>query len=186
MVKWFIGAALALSAAPLCAQSVTATLPAYNGPLTQSGFPATIGTIGTFNFIVPPGATITSAYLEGTYGTAGGYALGTASYTASIDGRAAFTVCGTLALNCYANGAPLRTFSILVPPSNYASLLDGSASLRLAQTSSGFIRLGSPTLRINFFSAVPEPGTWAMMLIGFGALGFQLRRRSTPRRLPAA
>jgi hypothetical protein len=29
--------------------------------------------------------------------------------------------------------------------------------------------------------AVPEPGTWAMMLLGFGAVGFSLRgRRSRP------
>jgi hypothetical protein len=27
-------------------------------------------------------------------------------------------------------------------------------------------------------SAVPEPATWAMMLIGFGAVGFSMRRRS--------
>jgi hypothetical protein len=26
-------------------------------------------------------------------------------------------------------------------------------------------------------SAVPEPGTWAMMLIGFGAVGYSMRRR---------
>ena len=29
----------------------------------------------------------------------------------------------------------------------------------------------------NPSSAVPEPGTWAMMLIGFGAVGFAMRRR---------
>jgi len=28
-------------------------------------------------------------------------------------------------------------------------------------------------------AAVPEPATWAMMLIGFGAVGWQLRRRSS-------
>lgn len=37
---------------------------------------------------------------------------------------------------------------------------------------------------ITFFnsgtSAVPEPGTWAMMLMGFGAMGFALRRRRKP------
>jgi hypothetical protein len=26
-------------------------------------------------------------------------------------------------------------------------------------------------------SAVPEPTTWAMMLVGFGAVGFSMRRR---------
>jgi hypothetical protein len=29
-------------------------------------------------------------------------------------------------------------------------------------------------------TAVPEPATWAMMLIGFGAIGWQLRRRRNP------
>lgn len=28
--------------------------------------------------------------------------------------------------------------------------------------------------------AVPEPATWAMMLLGFGAVGFAMRRRRTP------
>ena len=28
-------------------------------------------------------------------------------------------------------------------------------------------------------AAVPEPGTWAMMLLGFGAIGFAMRRRRT-------
>lgn len=28
--------------------------------------------------------------------------------------------------------------------------------------------------------AVPEPATWAMMLLGFGAIGFAMRRRSQP------
>ena len=26
-------------------------------------------------------------------------------------------------------------------------------------------------------AAVPEPATWAMMLIGFGGIGFQMRRQ---------
>ena len=29
-------------------------------------------------------------------------------------------------------------------------------------------------------SAVPEPATWALMLIGFGGIGFAMRRRRTP------
>ena len=35
---------------------------------------------------------------------------------------------------------------------------------------------GSITIR----QAVPEPGTWAMMLLGFGAVGFAMRRRRRP------
>ena len=36
---------------------------------------------------------------------------------------------------------------------------------------------GSITIRPG---AVPEPATWAMMLLGFGAVGFAMRRRRTP------
>jgi hypothetical protein len=33
------------------------------------------------------------------------------------------------------------------------------------------------TLAFAAASAVPEPSTWAMMLIGFGAVGYSMRRR---------
>ena len=41
------------------------------------------------------------------------------------------------------------------------------------------------TARVNgtftyLTAAVPEPSTWAMMLLGFGAVGFAMRRRRTP------
>ncbi len=35
----------------------------------------------------------------------------------------------------------------------------------------------SGTLTFANVPAVPEPGTWAMMLLGFGAIGFAMRRR---------
>lgn len=44
--------------------------------------------------------------------------------------------------------------------------------------------LGSPygaTLTIGDFAAVPEPATWAMMIIGFGMAGSALRRRQPAR-----
>ena len=36
---------------------------------------------------------------------------------------------------------------------------------------------GLAALRHNVFSAVPEPSTWAMMLLGFAAVGYSVRRR---------
>lgn len=54
---------------------------------------------------------------------------------------------------------------------------DGNAITGLTLTSS------SNSLEVDNFgvkNAVPEPGTWAMMLIGFGAVGASLRRKRTP------
>lgn len=35
-------------------------------------------------------------------------------------------------------------------------------------------------LRVTVSPAIPEPATWAMMLLGFGAVGFAMRRRRAP------
>lgn len=36
---------------------------------------------------------------------------------------------------------------------------------------------GNPFIAAEVFGAVPEPGTWAMMISGFGVIGFVMRRR---------
>jgi hypothetical protein len=63
----------------------------------------------------------------------------------------------------------------------------------LANTSLAFSALGtSDSLggyldNIRLVSSVPEPATWAMMLLGFGGIGFAMRRRRTIKgRLQAA
>ena len=44
-----------------------------------------------------------------------------------------------------------------------------------------FIGNGSGSFGGNVsFSAVPEPATWGMMLLGFGAVGYAMRRRRRP------
>ena len=44
----------------------------------------------------------------------------------------------------------------------------------------------SITASVNLPAAVPEPATWAMMLLGFGAIGFTMRRRRATATLAAA
>ena len=53
--------------------------------------------------------------------------------------------------------------------------------------SGGFLA-GPATLTITraAVAAVPEPGTWAMMLIGFGAMGVSMQRRRRTQYLQAA
>jgi hypothetical protein len=42
---------------------------------------------------------------------------------------------------------------------------------------SGIQALNQVRLNLNTATAVPEPGTWAMMLLGFGVVGASMRRR---------
>lgn len=39
-------------------------------------------------------------------------------------------------------------------------------------------------INLNAVAAVPEPGTWAMMLLGFGAIGFSMRRGRRVKAIP--
>lgn len=65
---------------------------------------------------------------------------------------------------------------------------DSSAGGFVVETAADAVTLGSPEAAANFhidtitvrvLSGVPEPTTWAFMLLGFGGLGALLRRRAT-------
>ena len=55
-----------------------------------------------------------------------------------------------------------------------------------AGTSAGANASFAGTLSFDGTPAVPEPATWAMMLLGFGAVGFGMRRRSAVLRTQVA
>jgi hypothetical protein len=42
-------------------------------------------------------------------------------------------------------------------------------------------RISGSTIATQTPAAVPEPSTWALMLLGFGAVGFSMRSRRSPR-----
>lgn len=51
----------------------------------------------------------------------------------------------------------------------------GISSIQFSTTT----QFGVDNFQFTQNAAVPEPATWAMMLIGFGAVGFAMRRRSS-------
>lgn len=167
-------AALLLSASAHSA-IVSSTLADYNSPLATSGFPIDRGVIGTFNFVLPSNVTISSATFSGTYGTAQ-FSTSTAGFDVEIEGDT-ITVCVPNAPGCYLGGASFRPFSFALDLSTFSGLLDGSADLGLIQTSSAFVRLGTPTLTIEYTAnPVPEPGGLALAAVALLAVGAAGRR----------
>jgi hypothetical protein len=63
-------------------------------------------------------------------------------------------------------------------PTQTIAYSGGSFTLSLSPTL--FVQPGSTTYISGLIQAVPEPGTWAMMLLGFGAIGLTIRRRQRP------
>lgn len=61
------------------------------------------------------------------------------------------------------------------PQNDFIQFHDGSVSTSSVGAAANF----AVFTRSPISSAVPEPGTWAMMLLGFGAIGATMRRRRT-------
>jgi hypothetical protein len=81
------------------------------------------------------------------------------------------------------------TTNVLTLAQLFAALSDGSLTFALADVDSGdnfldfkqgvegsLINVGSgPVINPPVNGAVPEPSTWAMMIVGFGAVGYSMR-----------
>ena len=150
------------------ASAQTYTLPDFNGNGTNGAI-----TIGTFTFNA--GQTFTAAVFQSNFGNSVIDSSSTGFLT--LDGITVGT-CPATGPCFNGPGLPINyTFS----PAEFSIFADGSATLVYNQTGCCFIRLGESTLTLRAVQgAVPEPGTWAMMLIGFGGMGLALRRRRKP------
>jgi hypothetical protein len=116
------------------------------------------------------------------------------SALASVD-----PITGTITSQFYICGSPtapgvcpkFNVYSLTLTPSaeGFLGQFDFSSG-RAEGTDIGFVSGGQFTSTgntfllpasfqgINLASSVPEPTTWAMMLVGFGAVGYSMRRRS--------
>lgn len=132
-----------------------------NDNVLCSGGAATCGFTNTFNFLTPDGFNLANGTLS-TSATA----TSNIDFTSALLNGTAFslTPTGMFEFGTLANTA-------LVAGANNVLTVSGN-------------NLGNGafagTLTFAQVSAVPEPATWGMMLLGFGAVGFSLRRRRLP------
>lgn len=74
--------------------------------------------------------------------------------------------------NYYISGQSLGTSTSRYSNSSFCSLglISGHYVFDLGR--------GADTFTINVGAAVPEPATWAMMMLGFGVVGYSMRRKT--------
>jgi PEP-CTERM motif len=133
----------------------------------QTGFPNIQGaTLGNF-----------SPYIQGPY---------TLSFnTQQSDVAFAMVSNGTQYLfEALLGGLTVESFTSAVPFNTSANFFGftGSAFDAIRITSLQSDSLLIDNLQLGSPGAVPEPGTWAMILLGFGAVGFSMRRSARRRR----
>lgn len=111
-------------------------------------------------------------------GWASGYDYG-ATVSDSSGGSNLDYYSGHLTFTLTANDGSLLN---LASSTHNGSTVYGAADLRQCSTA-GSCTTGPVGFTLKQTPAVPEPATWAMMLIGFGAIGAGMRRRkaNTPR-----
>lgn len=119
---------------------------------------ATTAFTNTFNFVTPLGFNLAN----GTLSTS---ALGTSNidFTSALLNGTAFSL------------SPTGTFEFGSLPST--ALTAGANNVLTVSGLNTGDGAFSGTLTFAAVSSVPEPRTWAMMLLGFGAVGFSMRRR---------
>lgn len=138
-------------------------------PASVGSGSATTNVSASLNFDVPDGLTITGYALTPDIQAALLSAFGAADYSAQL-----------AAINAYVSGAPIAFFQ--AGTGNVTQQLLNNVPLSSANfykiTVSGEGTAPGALYNGNLSAtAVPEPATWAMMLVGFGAVGFGMRRR---------
>ncbi|WP_260600228.1 PEPxxWA-CTERM sorting domain-containing protein [Sphingomonas endolithica] len=157
----------------MAAAMVVATSPAYAAPLL-------------FNFSGPSGTAIFQLDSNPTPDFSQTF-IGSDQFSFSNVAGTFAGIAGTASTVSFGNGI---FSSLSIAATNLGFTQFNSPTLFTGSPSNPIFLTGSFTLVNPFFGdgtltispaavagAVPEPATWAMMLVGFGGIGFSMRRR---------
>jgi hypothetical protein len=175
--------------ADIITQTVTLLAPNFNvvtaGSTSFSQFDPTLGTLNsvTFNYSVPGGVvylTSGSDYMD--------YYLFDPNFATQLLHGSNFGIPGGVNLG----SPPVVNFSDLSLAQYIGTgTLTLEANVSKHNNSSWVAINGTPSAEITYtftgaVAAVPEPSTWAMMILGFGGVGFMAYRRKSKPALMAA
>jgi hypothetical protein len=158
-------AAFALPSAASAAQFITITGPSGtfgDDTVACGGATGPCSFTRTFSFVTPAGFNLASADISTVQ--AGDNMLTNIDFsTVTLNGVNFNVVLGT----------GVQEFRNLL---NQALISGGNNVITVTGTTGGEAAF-SGNLSFASVSAIPEPATWGMMLVGFGAVGYSMRRR---------
>lgn len=141
---------------------------------------ATIGNTPQVGGTVAAPVSFSDSFLF-TIGPPGGALIGTGSGSIITSTSLQFSATDLDLTSVTVNGVALtitRTAGGLIESSGTSNVNIFGGQLNNITVTGVSRGLGSYGGNLTFIpTAVPEPGTWAMMLLGFGAIGFSMRRR---------
>lgn len=166
-----------IAACAVTAAAVVAAQPAAAAPILfeLSGSRNAIFTIDS--------ATVPTTSSTSGFGTQISYAAVPGSFNGAPGSATIGFATGDIFADLNITGTSLG-FTQFVSSADLFSLVGNRPVFNLGTFNLTSIVSGSSTLRISAATAaVPEPATWGMMVLGFGALGGALRRRRTGARV---
>ena len=179
-------AALSMGSAAYAAPGISYTTPLADGSFAASfgnpWGPSTTGPLGTFTDTFASFTITTQGVLTGTLGTSGIFAQNDLDFTSAvISGPGGPFLFSLIAFPLTSPTTPPKTnldgleFGALTG----VKLLPGTYTLSVSGKDAGAASSYAGTLS---FAAVPEPGSWALMILGVGMIGFAMRgQRSSER-----
>jgi hypothetical protein len=164
--------ALALGSSASAAVTVTGSTGLNNPDPTSLGSAVTVGGVTTINFGQNPVSSTFSGSFSLTNTLSGIYSiiLGSSSPGVTFDTATLSGMGNTYTLGLFPDDTSLKLQPTLIGSGNYVFSFTGHAGPS-----------GTMTGNVTISPALPEPATWAMMLLGFGAMGISIRNRRRQR-----